>query len=166
MNIKLAVIICGLLLALGTSDRLAAQSAANSLPESGWEDVGGVKVRRNAAAHAQLSGYAFAKYESYNSGGGAGGSSSEKRLTFCPNGSMKLYSQSVVTMNVGGGGGNSASEEKDEGYWDVYEDQSGNLFLKVRLQKNGEGFLNFTLKDGKMTLGNGQTLSRTTADCR
>ncbi|TND08225.1 MAG: hypothetical protein FD123_2480 [Bacteroidetes bacterium] len=130
-----------------------------------WEDVGGVKVRKNKTVQGQLEGFSYVQFESYNSGGGSGGYSSESRMTFCPGGKMSMYSQSVTTINVEGAGGNSASEESDEGTFEIYEDQKGNYFLKIKLKKSGEGFIHIKLDGGKMTFEDGRSFSRKQGGC-
>lgn len=130
-----------------------------------WEDVGGVKVRKNPTVKAQLEGNSYVKYDSYNSGGGAGGYSSEARMTFCPGGKMSMYTQSVTTINVEGAGGNSASEENDDGSFDVYEDEKGNIFLKVKMRKNGEGFIHIRMEGSKIFFDDGRSFSRKAGGC-
>lgn len=141
------------------------QNAGTNENNANWEDVGGVKVRKKADVKAELEGNSYVKYESYNSGGGSGGYSSETRMTFCPGGQMSLYSQSVTTINVEGAGGSSAGEENDDGTFDVYEDQQGNLFLKLYLRKAGEGFIHIVLEGSNMKFEDGRVLTRKPGGC-
>ncbi|MGL4599709.1 MAG: hypothetical protein ACRCYO_19440 [Bacteroidia bacterium] len=118
-----------------------------------WIDEQGIKIRRLPEQEAAMTGKEFVWFDSYNSGGGSGGYSSESHMTLCANGQVSTYEQSQTSVYVEGMDGSSASEDSDSGTWEVYEDASGNLFLKLNMKKGGAGFVNFAIKDGKLLLG-------------
>jgi hypothetical protein len=129
-----------------------------------WETIEGVKIRKNASMQKQLEGKTYMLFENYNSGGGSGGYNSERRMNLCPGGEITTYEQSHTSIYVEGADASSASEDADSGVWQVYEDAAGNLFLKIKMKKSGEGFVNFQLKDGKLIMG-GQSYSIGKGEC-
>ncbi|MCK6641207.1 MAG: hypothetical protein L6Q81_14090 [Bacteroidia bacterium] len=129
-----------------------------------WETIEGVKIRKNATMQKQLEGKTYVLFENYNSGGGSGGYNSERRMNLCPGGEITTYEQSHTSIYIEGADASSASEDADSGTWQVYEDEGGNLFLKIKMKKSGEGFVNFQLKDGKLIMG-GQSYSIVNGEC-
>lgn len=129
-----------------------------------WETIEGVKIRKNASLQKQLEGKTYVLFENYNSGGGSGGYNSERRMNLCPGGEITTYEQSHTSIYIEGADASSASEDADSGTWQVYEDEGGNLFLKIKMKKSGEGFVNFQLKDGKLIMG-GQSYSIGKGEC-
>lgn len=129
-----------------------------------WETIEGVKIRKNASMQKQLEGKTYVLFENYNSGGGSGGYNSERRMNLCPGGEITTYEQSHTSIYIEGADASSASEDADSGTWQVYEDEGGNLFLKIKMKKSGEGFVNFQLKDGKLIMG-GQSYSIGKGEC-
>lgn len=103
-------------------------------------------------------------FENYNSDGGSRGYNSEHRMNLCPGGEITTYEQSHTSIYIEGADASSASEDADSGTWQVYEDEGGNLFLKIKMKKSGEGFVNFQLKDGKLIMG-GQSYSIGKGEC-
>lgn len=118
-----------------------------------WETIEGVKIRKNASMQKQLEGQTYVLFENYNSGGGSGGYNNERRMNLCAGGVITTYEQSHTSIYIEGAVASSASEDADSGTRRVYEDDGGNLFLKIKMKKSGKGFVNFQLKDGKLFMG-------------
>lgn len=123
-------------------------------PESStneWITVQGVKIRRHAEWQA-LESKELVAFENYNSGGGAGGYNNEYRLKLCPNGELHAWQNEHTSMYVDGMNYSGASEDSDTGTWDVYEDETGNLFFRFVMKKSGEGYAHFVVQDGKVMM--------------
>lgn len=124
-------------------------------PESNnppWIEIQGIKIRRHLALEEELHGHELVAFETYNSGGGAGGRSAEYRMKLCRNGEIHVSENVHVSIYIGGEGQSSTSDESDSGTWEVYENEDGAFFLKVVMKKSGEGFVNFTIEDGKVVM--------------
>jgi|688.fasta_scaffold668511_1 hypothetical protein len=135
------------------------ESNDNTTENAGkWETVDGVKIRKNTTLQKEMEGKTYVLFENYNSGGGSGGYNSERRMNLCAGGEITTYEQSHTSIYIEGSDASSASEDSDSGTWQIYEDESGNLFMKIKMKKSGEGFVNFQLKDGKLIMG-GQAYS-------
>ncbi len=146
--------------ATGTTE----SATSNTENMNDWIDEQGIKIRRFPEQEAAMTGKEYVWFDSYNSGGGSGGYSSESHMTLCANGQVSTYEQSQTSVYVEGMDGSSASENSDSGTWEVYEDTSGNLFLKLNMKKGGSGYVNFSIKDGKLLLG-GRSYHIKSASC-
>src|SRR5215211_5939404 len=82
-----------------------------------WEqDSEGTKFREDYELKEKFSGYELVKYTRIN-GGQYGGGNSTTKFTFCSDGTLKYYFQSLTTISVDGAGGSDGSNTEDEGTW-------------------------------------------------
>jgi hypothetical protein len=129
-----------------------------------WIDIQGIKIRRHPQWQQELQGRELVSFETYNSGGGSGGRNAEYRMKLCRNGEIHVSENVHVSIYVGELSESSTSDDSDSGTWDVYENADGALFLKVTMKKSGEGFIHFTVQDGKVVM-EGRSYHVTDCDC-
>jgi hypothetical protein len=80
--------------------------------------------------------------ESYNSGGGSGGYNSERRMnSLSGRRNHNIRTESYFPFTLKEQMQAALTEDADSGTWQVYEDEGGNLFLKIKMKKSGEGFV-------------------------
>lgn len=129
-----------------------------------WISIQGINIRKHPVLQQQLQGHELVAFETYNSGGGSGGRNAEYRMKLCRNGEIHVSENVQVSIYIGGEGQSSTSDESDSGMWDVYENEEGALFLKVVMKKSGEGFVTFTIEDGKVVMS-GRSYHVQPCDC-
>jgi hypothetical protein len=129
-----------------------------------WIEIQGIKIRRHPALENELKGRELVAFETYNSGGGAGGRNAEYRMKLCRNGEIHVSENVHVSIYVGENNNSTTSDESDSGTWEVYENEEGALFFKAVMKKSGEGFVNFGIQDGKVVM-NGRAYHVTDCDC-
>jgi hypothetical protein len=128
-----------------------------------WIEVQGIKIRRHLQWENELKGRELVAFETYSSGT-SGGRNAEYRMKLCRNGEIHVAENVHVSIYVGEASESTTSDESDSGTWEVYENEEGALFFKAVMKKSGEGFVNFSVQDGKVVM-NGRAYHITDCDC-
>lgn len=130
------------------SDASAQADTATSQPTtssaSEWENHGGYRIRRNAKFQQYIENKTGTRYFDASDGNAAPGTT---RIQLCKDGKCTIYSN--VTTNTGKG---PLKEISDEGEYSVYDDGTDNLYLRLLMQKSGEGFVQLLFVGNKMKL--------------
>jgi len=129
-----------------------------------WISVQGINIRKHTALQQELQGHELVAFETYSSGGGSGGRNAEYHMKLCRNGEIHVSENVQVSIYIGGEGQSSTSDESDSGTWEVYENEQGQLFFKAVMKKSGEGFVNFSIEDGKIVMS-GRSYHVQSCDC-
>lgn len=116
-----------------------------------WEqDSEGTKFREDYELKEKLSGYEVVKY-TRTDGGQYGGSNSTTKFTFCSDGTVRYYFQSLTTISVDGAGSSDGSKDEDEGTWRAIENENGVKILMMKSNKSGQtGYMEVKPQGGKI----------------
>jgi hypothetical protein len=113
-----------------------------------------------------LSGMMLRYISSYNSGGGSGGTSTDRTMHFCSDGSFSYFSSSLTTINVDGGGASSGGQDRSQGRWRVESATQTNAIVILSLENGQTERINVQY-DGTKTFVGGQRWFRVESDaCR
>jgi hypothetical protein len=113
-----------------------------------------------------LSGMMLRYLSSYNSGGGAGGISTDRTLHFCSDGSFAYLDASLTTINVPGASASSGGNDRQVGRWRVESATQNSAVIVLSIQGGTEERIRVEY-DGEKTFVNGQRWFRVESDaCR
>jgi hypothetical protein len=113
-----------------------------------------------------LGGMMLRYLSSYNSGGGAGGISTDRTLHFCSDGSFAYLDASLTTINVPGASASSGGNDRQVGRWRVESATQNSAVIVLSIQGGTEERIRIEY-DGEKTFVNGQRWFRVESDaCR
>ncbi|MFY7947143.1 MAG: hypothetical protein ACOVQJ_09090 [Bacteroidia bacterium] len=124
------------------TDTVAAKESTS--PAAEWENHGGYRIRRNAKFQQYIENKTGTRFFDASDGNAAPGTT---RIQLCKDGKCTIYSN--VTTNSGKG---PLKEISDEGEYTVYDDGADNLYLRLLMQKSGEGFVQLLFVGNRMKL--------------
>ncbi len=101
-----------------------------------------------------LSGMMLRYLSSYNSGGGSGGTSTDRTMHFCSDGRYAYFSSSLTTINLDGGGASSGGQEQTQGRWRVESATQTNAIVILSLENGQTERINVQYDGTKTFVGN------------
>lgn len=142
---------CGSSQEAGDQDNDVSVKSKKSDKFGAWEqDSEGTKFREDYELKETFSGYELVKY-TRTDGGQYGGSSSTTKFTFCSDGTVRYYFQSLTTVSVDGAGSSDGSKDEDEGTWRAVENENGVKILIMKSSKSGQtGYMEVKPQGGKV----------------
>ena len=113
-----------------------------------------------------LSGMMLRYLSSYNSGGGAGGISTDRTMHFCSDGSFAYSGSSLTTINVDGGGASSGGSDRGQGRWRVESATQTSAIVVLNLEDGSTERIAVSYDGTKTFVGNQRWFRIESDTCR
>ncbi len=113
-----------------------------------------------------LSGTMLRYLSSYNSGGGAGGISTDRTMHFCSDGRFAYQGSSLTTIDVDGGGASSGGSDRGQGRWRVESATQTSAIVVLNLEDGSTERITVSYDGTKTFVGNQRWFRVESDTCR